>query len=148
MVRKLDLFDFKRVARQCALFSDGVMEKSTIVIQGELCGPGIQRNLLNLKAIQFYVFNIWANGELMALEGMLNWCKRLGLQTVPIEDLCLVFNHSIEWLVERAKGNYDGTMNKKEGIVVRPIRPILSPTLRWNPCTLSVHNPDYNPKIK
>ena len=146
IVRKLDLFDFGKIKRQCKLFGTDTKEDYTIVIQGELCGPGIQRNLLDLRDIKFFVFNIWIDGELLGLEGMLKRCKQIGLDTVPIEERDIVFNHSLEWLVERAKGKYEGTKNEKEGIVVRPMHPILSPTLRWNPLTFSVKSPSYSPK--
>jgi RNA ligase (TIGR02306 family) len=96
-----------------------------IVIQGELAGPGIQKNRLNLTEFEIFVFNVFFIKEhrYAGLEEMATICNRLGLKTVPIEEVCQ-FDFSVADLLEKAKGIYAGTKNRKEGIVVRPTTPV------------------------
>ena len=92
-----------------------------IVIQGEFCGPKIQKNRLALREYHWYVFNV-LNGDsmkLLSLNDMLSVCKELNLTSVPIEEISDCFNYTIEELIERAKGKYPSGQNK-EGIVIRP----------------------------
>ncbi|MBL8621619.1 MAG: RNA ligase (ATP) [Myxococcales bacterium] len=105
-------------------------------IQGELCGPGIQRNRLGLTELALFVFSVHDvragrrldHGELVA------FADAHGLATVPIEEVvtgepAASYPHSLEHWLERARGLYAGTTNRKEGIVVRPLTETLSPTL-------------------
>ena len=139
MTRTLDLFD--------KLNAHPLRDKF-VVIQGELCGPGIQRNKLELTKIEWLVFNVWIDGELTSLNEMQKTCEILGLKTVPIEEDNLVFEHSLEWLIERAKGTYAGTINEKEGIIIRPRVPKISPSLNYRYLSTKCNNPNYNPKVK
>lgn len=95
-----------------------------IAVQGEFCGGGIQKNRLKLKTPKFYAFNV-LNLETMryfGFEDFINICKELQIETVPIEEVEDSFEYkTIEDLIERAKGNYDSG-NKKEGIVIRPLK--------------------------
>ena len=101
---------------------------ASVTVQGELCGPGIQQNRLKLKKPEWYVFTVMENGERVGLERMLDVCKKLELTTVPIEevDTDLVSKyHAVEDLLERSDGSYPNG-GKKEGIVIRPTRPVFS----------------------
>lgn len=107
-----------------------------IAIQGELCGPGIQKNRLNLTKPTFFAFNVYdalAGRYLPALE-MRSFCESRGIATVPFEDILTGdaaqrFEHTLTHYLERAKGFYAGTKNRKEGIVMRPLEEAFSPTL-------------------
>lgn len=103
----------------------------TITIQGEFCGPGIQKNRIGLKDFEWYVFTIRENGERVGLNRMLEICSIIGCTSVPIEakgkNLQSVYP-TIDSLLKRADGNYH-TGNRKEGIVIRPITPVFSKTL-------------------
>jgi len=57
-----------------------------IAIQGELIGPGIQKNRYQLKAHQLYVFNAFDLDEFAYLDKQAteNLCQELGLETVPV----------------------------------------------------------------
>lgn len=92
-------------------------------IQGELAGPKIQKNPLNLKETDFFVFNIFdiIAYKYLDFENMRNFCKELGLKMVPIVQENVVFNFTLEQLLEMAKGKYEGTKNHREGIVIRPM---------------------------
>jgi len=105
-------------------------------IQGELCGPGIQKNRLGLSEIDVFFFNVYdarAN-RYLSLAEMLAFCKEHGLRTVPIEreirgEDARTFEHTLDAWLEAARGLYPGTKNRKEGIVIRPLEETHSKTL-------------------
>lgn len=96
-----------------------------IVLQGEFCGPKIQKNRLQLRDYEWFVFNILDadnNMKLLPLSDMVELCKQLEINTVPIEETNDSFNYTLSELLERAKGKYPSGQNK-EGIVIRPLIP-------------------------
>jgi RNA ligase (TIGR02306 family) len=105
-------------------------------IQGELCGPGIQKNRLALAEHDLFVFSVHDTraGKFLDHADMIEFCAERELSTVPVEaivegDAAAEFPHSLDLWLERAKGLYAGTKNRKEGIVVRPLRDVQSATL-------------------
>ena len=107
------------------------MYLNSLTVQGEFCAPGIQSNRLRLTRPEWYVFTVIINGQRLGLNEMLEVCRLLGMETVPIEevgeDLPSKYP-TVEELLERADGNYPNG-GKKEGIVIRPIDPVYSPTV-------------------
>ena len=99
-----------------------------LVIQGEVCGEGIQKNPIGLKGIDFYVFNITKiHGDIdFSLDEMINFCNDNGLKTVPILKRC-VFDYKEEDAVEKLLAEADTYTYPNgrigEGIVIRPIIP-------------------------
>ena len=115
-----------------------------IAIQGEFCGAGIQKNRLKLAKPEWYVFTMidLATHRRLSLEKMKEICENLKLTMVPVEEVKDDFAYdSVEALLERAKGKYPSGMNK-EGIVIRPLEPIYSPTIE-GPLSMKVLNNDY-----
>ena len=54
---------------------------------------------------------------------MVQICKDLELEMVPlIERGIFTDDMNIPYLLEKAKGLYDGTKNQREGIVIRPTK--------------------------
>ncbi|MBK9035509.1 MAG: RNA ligase (ATP) [Myxococcales bacterium] len=105
-------------------------------IQGELCGPGIQRNRLGLAELELFVFSVHdvRAGRFLDHAELIEFCATRGLRTVPVELVvtgadAAAFPHSLERWLEQARGLYPGTRNRKEGIVVRALTETLSPTL-------------------
>lgn len=94
----------------------------TWVIQGEIVGPGIQKNPLALKSPEFYIFNIWdtQKGDYVDQDTCELFCRMMGLPSVPIVKRWPDFDATIEELLQVADGVYPGTQNPMEGIVVRP----------------------------
>ena len=96
-----------------------------LAIQGEICGPTIQKNLLGLKNYEFFVFNIvdTRDRQIMALPDMIAFCSEMRLSMVPIEESGTSYPHyfpcDIKGLLTRAQGTYPGTKNAREGLVVR-----------------------------
>lgn len=116
-----------------------------LILQGEFCGEGIQKNRLKLKAPEWYVFNVFFLDEdihrkMLGLYEMLDVCEKLGLKHVPIEEI-FTFDMTLDECIARAKGNYQSG-NKKEGIVIRPVEPEYSESLKKS-LSFKVLNNDY-----
>ena len=93
-----------------------------LAIQGEVCGPGIQKNRLGLKAPALLVFNVYdvAGARFLNDEQMRVFCGRNGLTAVAVIERSDTFYHTQETLLNLAEGKYPGTHNEREGIVIRP----------------------------
>ena len=94
-----------------------------IALQGEFCGAGIQKNRLKLLEPTLYVFDVIRIGEndrliKCGLDKILEYCGKLGIESVPIEETGDSFCYTLPELIERAKGKYESGLDK-EGIVVR-----------------------------
>ena len=99
---------------------DVLRATGNIAIQGECCGPSIQKNRLGLSEHELFVFNVYniQKGAFLDYKDFLAFCGEHHLQPVPVEEVGL-FHYTLEQLIERAKGTYkNGKL--KEGIVVRP----------------------------
>jgi len=100
-------------------------------IQGEICGPGIQKNRLALKETDLFVFDVFdiLSGKYLGLHDFVKFCGSRGLRTVPVESIITnpdSFDLSLDTWLERARGLYTDTNNNREGIVVRTIDPVYS----------------------
>jgi len=107
------------------VYKYGLKEKlakygKNIVLTGELCGPGIQRNKLRLPALEWYVFDAkdWDGGSYFPYDEMVKICASLGVPVVPLEERGEQFSYTLETLLEKARGKYPSGLDK-EGIVVR-----------------------------
>lgn len=100
-----------------------------IALQGETCGPGIQKNKLGLLEQDVFFFNAINvdNRKTLSFEELVVLCKEFGLKTVPIleEDVSFPYNF-VEEVLAKADGFYknDGFENalpkqQREGIVIR-----------------------------
>ena len=114
----------------------------TFTLQGEFCAPGIQKNRLRLIGPAWYVFTIREDGKRAGLWRLINICELLGIKHVPVEevgrDLPSMYP-TVEALLERADGEYPNG-GKKEGIVIRPVVPVYSPTISCNLSMKVVNN--------
>jgi RNA ligase (TIGR02306 family) len=124
--------EYKEDVASCAMWAwvhrRGLKDKmlilgENIAVQGEFCGQGIQKNRLKLIEPNLYVFDIVhleTNGlrPKMGLVALQTYCKRLGLDTVPVEEAGDSFDYTLDELLEKARGKYSSGMDK-EGIVVR-----------------------------
>ncbi|RYX85439.1 RNA ligase (ATP) [bacterium] len=131
--RNLSLLDgdnaYWRLARELDLAR--VTEESGITIQGELCGPGIQKNHLGLKKEQLFVFNAYSFEGRRYLNDreMREFCARYGLTPVDVVERGEAFAHTQESLLSLAEGLYPNTRNEREGVVIRPENETYSPIL-------------------
>lgn len=130
-------------------------------VQGELVGPGINKNRLNLKDVDFYVFNVFTyidtegnrfeNGKprLLSLEGMRKFCVETGFKFVPVVTDNFVFDKTdpVGALFEQMRTMvYDGGF-PIEGFVIRPHVPVRSMYVSpW--LSLKCINPEYEIRVK
>jgi len=116
-------------------------------IQGEVCGPGIQKNPMKLTEYDLFVFNVYdyVNRKYLGYDEFVAFVNKLGLKRVPCITDQFVFDrnrHSLNYLLEMAKGKYDGTTNDREGIVIRPVVEAYSDVLKGR-LSFKVLNNDY-----
>ena len=133
--RKVELKDtasniFWQMARKFDL--EGVLRREWLAsgrefaLQGEICGPGLpgpHGNLLGLKEYNVFFFNLWEIGKWEYLDWFVLWdfCDRNRLDVVPLEWQTDRFDFTLEELLKEADGFYEGTKNRREGIVVRSL---------------------------
>lgn len=105
----------------------GNNEGGYLAIQGELCGPGIQKNPMGLQEVDLFVFNIYdiQKAQYFNYNELCSFCDNNKLKMVSVikksEAPFKLFEYTLEQLLEIAKGKYKGTENHREGIVVRSL---------------------------
>lgn len=99
-----------------------------LALQGEIAGPGIQKNRLQLDSLELFIFNGFhiREGRYLDHQELSELCSRWGLPQVRVIEYGAEFRHTLESLLEHAKGKYVYTNNHREGIVVRPYREMIS----------------------
>jgi RNA ligase (TIGR02306 family) len=97
-------------------------ENPMMVFQGEITGPGIQKNPMGRKAPVFTLFNAFDRdgGDYIP-----HYYAKFLLDGYDVPWVETVyewsdFDATLEELLELAKGFYPGTKNHREGIVLRP----------------------------
>ena len=112
-----------------------VLEKlrklGNFAVQGEICGPGIQKNRLGLKEHELLLFDVFNIKEARYLDfkEFIEFSQSIGMRTVPIENESFIFDFTIEELLEMVKGRYPNTSNEREGLVFRPTKETVSRVL-------------------
>lgn len=94
-------------------------------LQGELYGPGIQKNRLEAKELGIKIFNIidLTDGRRLPFDAMHFLTDGVG--GTPVLDLVRVvefgskFQYHLEELLHLAEDKYPGTTNEREGLVIR-----------------------------
>ncbi|BBM82346.1 RNA ligase (ATP) [Candidatus Uabimicrobium amorphum] len=114
---------YSQIAEKYTL-EEKLKSQGNFAIQGEICGPRVQKNRLELSELSFFVFNVWDidKQEYLAFDDFIEFCKRIDLPTVPILESHFHFDETVtaESLLKMAEGKYANTKNEREGIVVRP----------------------------
>lgn len=96
-----------------------------IAFQGEIYGPGIQKNRLKMSKLDWRFFNIInpETNERYAFEDWDSILKKYNLadviKSVKVLEVGESFNYTLDELQEFSNGNYDGA-GQREGIVIRP----------------------------
>jgi RNA ligase (TIGR02306 family) len=115
LAKSLKLADVLRAARD-RLGHD-------VAIQGEVIGPGVQKNKYARKGLELRVFNVLdvSAGKLLDHPLMLAAVADMGLETVPqLGPLTLA--HGVDELVALAEGTSElNPAAQREGIVLRPL---------------------------
>ncbi len=113
-------------------------------IQGEVIGPGIQKNKYSLKSVELRIFSVIDIDRyaLVDREMMLATLESVGLTSVPQLGE-FVLNHTIDELVEIAVGKSQLNPNAhREGLVFRPAQEIHDATLGGR-LSFKVINPQF-----
>lgn len=93
----------------------------TIVLQGEICGEGIQKNKYNIKGYKFFVFNLIINGtkyRTCEIQELLNFYN---IDTVPILDKEIELKNTIDEMVKDSEGKSKLYKTEREGKIWRDI---------------------------
>jgi len=116
----------------------------SIAIQGEIAGPGIQKNPMGLKENELRIFNMWdiEKGEYYNYLQLRSFTARYYLQMVPIIESLTNWSPSIGDLIELAKLEKYPNGKPAEGIVIRPIENVFSEILMKR-LSFKVLNPEY-----
>ena len=111
-----------RIARQYDLPAK-LAAHPQMAIQGEICGPGIQKNRLELKQIALFAFNVYdiANHLYLAHEAAREFLAQIDVPAVETLETGDSFGYNQNDLLGLAEGKYPNTTNEREGIVVRPL---------------------------
>ena len=93
-----------------------------MAVQGEICGPGIQKNRLGLKQIALFAFNVYdiAGRRYLDDADARAFLAEIGVPTVEVIERGDSFGYDLLALLRLAEGKYPGTQSEREGIVVRP----------------------------
>lgn len=84
-----------------------------VLVQGELCGPGIRGNPHGLVDLAFFAFDLIVDGCPAGWNALVGFCRRNGFQTVPVlRDAFLPTAPECLLIAEGTNG---------EGAVFRPI---------------------------
>lgn len=101
-----------------------------IVLQGELCGPGIQKNKMNLSEIDFFLFDIYdidkdqymLPEERVSILNVLNEIDEMKIKHVPIINKVRIFNecNDVNSLLKRVEGKmFFNKKHEREGCVYK-----------------------------
>lgn len=115
-----------------------------IALQGELLGPGIQKNKYHLTEYEVLFFNAYDidNHKYLDFEEFKALVESLGLKTVPIIETNFRLNHSVKDLVALVTGNsvlLEGAL--REGFVFRPMKEMQ--IHRYGRASFKVINPEF-----
>ena len=119
-----------RVARKHDM-ERALRRRPHLAIQGEVVGPGIQKNRLGLKETSLFGFSVFDVSEARYLDhdDARAVLGEIGVPAVEVLEQGTSFQHTQETLLALAEGTYPGTPNEREGMVVRPHREMLSAAL-------------------
>ena len=95
----------------------------TLAIQGEIVGPGVQKNPLGLGEVSLFAFNVYdmSAGQYLDHGAMRAFLRANNIPAVETLEVGEAFAYTLPELLARAEGLYPGTKNEREGIVIRPM---------------------------
>ena len=90
-------------------------------IQGEIYGPKVNKNPLQVTELKLAVFTIKdiKNNYYLGFDEMTKLCKEMDLPMVEVIEEGIFNYKTVEELVLKSKGNYPGTNGPREGLVYR-----------------------------
>lgn len=110
-------------------------EYQTIVLQGEICGDGIQGNKYHISEYDFFAFNLIYPDHKCTTAEIKETLAPFGIKSVPIVEEGKALPETIAELVEYSKGkSVVRKEQKREGVVMRNVQ---------NNISFKVINPDF-----
>lgn len=102
---------------------EALRKHPTYALQGEIVGPGIQKNLMGLERSELRAFNLFdkTNGQYFGQGPLDTFCEIFDIPQARVVERGESFAHTQESLLKLAEAKYEGTKNEREGIVVRPL---------------------------
>jgi RNA ligase (TIGR02306 family) len=100
-------------------------------VQGEVIGPGVQKNKYALAEVTLRVFNVFDVGAYRFLDhaDMLDATREVGLEPVP-QLATVELNHTVDELVALSEGvSVLNAKAQREGVVLRPLTEAEDPDL-------------------
>ena len=90
-------------------------------IQGEIYGPKINGNRLNVNEIKFVIFNMKniIDNHYLDFDELVEMCEKMDLEMVDVVEEGIFNYKTVEELIEKSKGLYPGTNCPREGLVYR-----------------------------
>jgi len=112
---------FWRAARRYTL-PEIMARYPDLALQGEVVGPGIQKNHMGLKGVEFRAFNLYdmRKGRNLDHDECFAFYEKHEIPAAPVVEEGQCFQHTVESLLQLAEGPYPDTKNEREGIVIRP----------------------------
>ena len=120
--REDDPCTWSRIAKEKDIKTKLSRYDKSIWIQGEIAGPGIQKNKNKFTELRFFVFNIYIVDEKRYINPreMITFCSANGLEMVPLLQSDVSLTGGIDELVEMSKGVSEWSKDDlREGIVIR-----------------------------
>ncbi len=119
-----------RVARKYGL-DTALARHPHMAIQGEIVGPGVQKNRLGLRELSLFGFSVFdiSAARFLDHDDARTFLTEIGLPAVAVVEEGDAFAHTLESLLKLAEGKYPGTNNEREGIVIRTRRETTSSVL-------------------
>lgn len=115
-----DNSNYWKIARKYNL--ERVLRKNKhLYIQGEICGPGIQKNKYGFTELRFFVFNIRekkTNVKYNVIE-MMDFCNENNLDHVPVLDIDYKLEPDVQTIVSKSRGHSEYGDTEREGVVIR-----------------------------
>lgn len=119
----------------------------SITVQGEWCGGGIQKNRMQLKKPNWFVFTVDINGERQDWDMIDTVTKAIGATTVPLEetgeDFLSTYPTEESLLARAGENRCNAYPGQCEGIVIRPQVVRYSTILGGRPLSMKVINNKY-----
>lgn len=102
-----------------------------VAIQGEIVGPGVQKNPLGLTELEFHLFNLWMidTREYGSYDDTKAFCDSANIPMVTLIDEGDSFNYSLDDLIKLSNSITYPNGKPAEGIVIRSKFPFHSEVL-------------------
>lgn len=93
------------------------------VLQGELCGPGIQSNRYKFEGYRIFWFNVFdkLKDRYLDYEDFLKFIQEKGLTPVEVVKKKYILPNNIDQIIKDATGKSHFADIPREGIVIRPL---------------------------